>query len=127
MPIYEYTCGKCRAHIEVLQKITDKPLTRHAGCGGKLTKEWSQTSFQLKGSGWYVTDYAGRKQDGKEGKDAKDAKADSPETKDAKAESSKAESPKAESSSSGGAAPGGEKKKGGKKAAASNPPAGGGD
>ncbi len=71
MPIYEYSCGKCGAHLEVMQKISDKPLSRHARCGGKLTKEWSQTSFQLKGSGWYVTDYAGRKSEAKETKEAK--------------------------------------------------------
>lgn len=71
MPIYEYTCRKCKAHIEMMQKISDEPLKRHAGCGGKLEKEWSQTSFQLKGSGWYVTDYAGRKQDAKEGTETK--------------------------------------------------------
>ena len=66
MPIYEYTCQKCKAHVEALQKITDKPLTRCRKCGGKLEKEWSQTSFQLKGSGWYVTDYAGKKSDVKD-------------------------------------------------------------
>ncbi len=77
MPIYEYTCGKCGAHLEVMQKISDKPLSRHERCGGRLAKEWSQTSFQLKGSGWYVTDYAGRKAE------AKDAKADSSEAKPA--------------------------------------------
>jgi putative FmdB family regulatory protein len=71
MPIYEYTCQKCGAHLEVMQKITDKPLARHPKCGGKLSKEWSQTSFQLKGSGWYVTDYAGKKQDSKDGAETK--------------------------------------------------------
>lgn len=90
MPIYEYSCKKCGAHLEVMQKISDKPLARHARCGGRLTKEWSQTSFQLKGSGWYVTDYAGRKSDAKDGTgspDAKDGK-DSKDTKETKAEAS---------------------------------------
>ncbi|HEU4596210.1 MAG TPA: FmdB family zinc ribbon protein [Pyrinomonadaceae bacterium] len=91
MPIYEYSCGKCGAHLEVMQKITDKPLARHPKCGGKLSKEWSQTSFQLKGSGWYVTDYAGKKQDSKEGSESKaeapEAKAKGAEKSDAKAES----------------------------------------
>ena len=66
MPIYEYTCQKCGETIEAMQKITDKPLARHTRCGGRLEKQWSQTSFQLKGSGWYVTDYAGRRTNGKE-------------------------------------------------------------
>lgn len=61
MPIYEYACQKCGAHLEVMQKISDDPLKKHQSCGGKLEKQWSQTSFQLKGSGWYVTDYAGKK------------------------------------------------------------------
>lgn len=61
MPIYEYSCQKCRARVEVMQKITDKPLKRCKSCGGRLEKEWSATSFQFKGSGWYVTDYAGKK------------------------------------------------------------------
>ena len=68
MPIYEYTCLKCNAHTEVLQKITDKPLTRCRKCGGKLAKQWSQTSFQLKGTGWYVTDYAAKNSDAAEKK-----------------------------------------------------------
>src|ERR671916_538404 len=79
MPIYEYSCQKCGAHMEVMQKISDKPLARHAKCGGKLVKEWSRTGFQFKGEGWYVTDYAGKKSDAKE--DAKEAK---PEAADAK-------------------------------------------
>ena len=71
MPIYEYSCKKCGAHMEVMQKISDKPLARHAKCGGKLEKEWSRTGFQFKGTGWYVTDYAGKKSDAKEGKESK--------------------------------------------------------
>lgn len=57
MPIYEYACTKCGHQLEVMQKISDKPLTRCPNCRGKLEKLFSQTSFQLKGSGWYVTDY----------------------------------------------------------------------
>ncbi len=74
MPIYEYSCQKCGAHMEVMQKISDKPLARHAKCGGKLSKEWSRTGFQFKGSGWYVTDYAGRKSDAGEGGESKESK-----------------------------------------------------
>ena len=77
MPIYEYSCQKCGAHMEVMQKISDKPLARHAKCGGKLEKEWSRTGFQFKGSGWYVTDYAGKKSDAKEGGESGESKAES--------------------------------------------------
>lgn len=58
MPIYEYICEKCGTHIEVIQKISDAPLKRCSKCRGKLEKTVSRTSFQLKGSGWYVTDYS---------------------------------------------------------------------
>jgi putative FmdB family regulatory protein len=57
MPIYEYQCRECGEHFEVMQKISDAPLTECRACGGALEKQWSQTSFQLKGGGWYVSDY----------------------------------------------------------------------
>jgi putative FmdB family regulatory protein len=58
MPIYEYECRKCKAHIEAFQKVSDKPLTKCRNCGGKLEKKLSAPAIQFKGSGWYVTDYA---------------------------------------------------------------------
>jgi putative FmdB family regulatory protein len=57
MPIYKYTCEKCGSHVEVIQKVSDPPLKRCTKCRGKLAKAVSRTSFQLKGSGWYATDY----------------------------------------------------------------------
>ena len=92
MPIYEYLCKKC-GEFELMQRITEAPLTRCPTCDRKVTKLISSTSFQLKGSGWYVTDYA--RKDGK-GRDTSteaktDAKADSKATTgDAKEGSSKA-------------------------------------
>ena len=56
MPIYEYQCQTCGQVTEKLQKFSDEPL-RTCGCGGTLEKLISRSSFQLKGSGWYVTDY----------------------------------------------------------------------
>jgi len=58
MPIYEYVCEKCGSHIEVMQKISDPPLKRCQKCRGKLGKSVSRTSFQLKGGGWYASDYS---------------------------------------------------------------------
>jgi len=58
MPIYEYECTQCGRKEEVLQKFSDKPLTKCKYCSGKLHKLISQSSFHLKGTGWYVTDYA---------------------------------------------------------------------
>lgn len=60
MPIYEYECRKCKAHIEAFQKVSDKPLTKCRKCGGRLDKRISAPAIQFKGSGWYVTDYAGK-------------------------------------------------------------------
>lgn len=60
MPIYEYECRKCKAHMEVFQKISDKPPAKCRKCGGRLERKISAPAIQFKGSGWYVTDYAGR-------------------------------------------------------------------
>ena len=60
MPIYEYECTKCGKIEEVLQNFSDKPLTKCHSCTGKLQKLVSQSTFHLKGTGWYVTDYANK-------------------------------------------------------------------
>jgi putative FmdB family regulatory protein len=57
MPIYEYICSNCRETTEIIQKFSDKPLTKCPHCSGKLTRMISNCSFHLKGTGWYVTDY----------------------------------------------------------------------
>ncbi len=57
MPIREYKCTKCGDTTEVIQKINEKPLETCSKCGGKLEKLISNSSFVLKGSGWYKTDY----------------------------------------------------------------------
>jgi len=57
MPIYEYKCTKCNEQFEVMQKMSDDPLTECTKCGGELKKLITGTSFVLKGGGWYVTDY----------------------------------------------------------------------
>ncbi len=59
MPIYEYECSECGQIEEALQKMSDPPLSTCKHCHGKLHKILSQSSFHLKGSGWYVTDYGG--------------------------------------------------------------------
>lgn len=63
MPIYEYKCLDCEAHIEKRRKVSDEPLKVCENCGGNLQKQWSLSGFQFKGEGWYVTDYAGKKTD----------------------------------------------------------------
>lgn len=64
MPIYEYECNHCGEHFEAIQSFSDKPLDKCEKCGGPVTKLISQSSFHLKGSGWYVTDYSSSKRPG---------------------------------------------------------------
>jgi putative FmdB family regulatory protein len=59
MPIYEYKCNKCGV-FEVTQRITEKALKKCPTCKGRVERIISNTSFVLKGTGWYVTDYAKR-------------------------------------------------------------------
>ena len=61
MPVYEYQCSACKHIEEAFQKISDAPLTVCPKCHGPLSKIISHSSFHLKGSGWYVTDYGGTK------------------------------------------------------------------
>jgi len=58
MPIYEYECLSCGEIHEVVQRFSDEPLTICPDCNGRLKKIISNTSFILKGTGWYKTDYA---------------------------------------------------------------------
>jgi putative FmdB family regulatory protein len=109
MPIYEYQCQKCGT-FEVTQRITEKPLGKCPTCKGKVKKLISNTSFQLKGTGWYITDYA-RKDNNKEaakGENGAKSSAESKESKEtksapkaeAKSESSSSKSEKSSSASS---------------------------
>jgi putative FmdB family regulatory protein len=60
MPIYEYECKKCGAHVEAFQKVNDKPLTKCSKCRGKLERKISAPAIQFKGTGWYITDYGAK-------------------------------------------------------------------
>ena len=71
MPIYEYECTKCGRVEEVWQKFSDKALGTCKYCSGKLHKLISQSSFHLKGTGWYVTDYANKSQHNSSGNSGK--------------------------------------------------------
>ncbi len=71
MPIYEYSCLKCGERIEALQGLHDAPLTVCEACGGELKKLLSAPSFQFKGSGWYVTDYAKKDKKASESSESK--------------------------------------------------------
>ncbi|WP_250462957.1 MULTISPECIES: FmdB family zinc ribbon protein [unclassified Caballeronia] len=72
MPIYAYRCASCGHEKDVLQKMSDAPLTQCPACGqATFSKQVTAAGFQLKGSGWYVTDFRGGNNGGK----AKDAAA----------------------------------------------------
>ncbi len=73
MPIREYKCKDCGNYIEVIQGINEKPLEKCEKCGGKLEKLISNSSFVLKGSGWYKTDYASSGSSGSGSKSKKPA------------------------------------------------------
>lgn len=105
MPIYEYSCQKCGV-VEVTQRITEKALTKCPTCKSRVKKLISNTSFQLKGTGWYVTDYARKGQNGESksdsGSKSSSSSAASSETKSEtkKTESSSSSSEKSSSSTS---------------------------
>ena len=116
MPIYEYRCEKCGV-FEHTQRITDPALQRCPECKRKVRRLISNTSFQLKGSGWYVTDYAraggGKDKEKDRDKEKKDAGGDaasstassdgaSSSESAAKSEGAASESPKPESKKSAG-------------------------
>ena len=90
MPFYEYECQSCKFYTEVMQKITDAPLTKCPSCGKKkLVKLVSAPVFRLKGSGWYETDFKGDQDNKKnladrpEAEAAKDDKKPAADAKDA--------------------------------------------
>jgi putative FmdB family regulatory protein len=103
MPFYEYECSNCKFYSEVMQKISDAPLTKCPSCGkSALVKLVSAPNFRLKGGGWYETDFKGDKENkrnlaGAERDESSSGSSESPSKSDS---DSKTESTKAEASSS---------------------------
>jgi putative FmdB family regulatory protein len=92
MPIYEYECTKCGHQAEVWQRITDQSITKCERCKGKVRKLISQSSFHLKGTGWYVTDYSSKKgTDGKKPKKPESKVSEDTVKKDSAASATKSE------------------------------------
>lgn len=100
MPIYAYRCSACGHAKDVLQKLSDAPLTTCPACSAEsFSKQITAAGFQLKGSGWYVTDFRGGNSGGAAaGAAAAGAAASAPAAEPAKTESAAS----SESSSSGG-------------------------
>lgn len=86
MPIYEYICTACNHEFEKIQKFSDEPIRECEKCGGKVEKKISQSSFALKGTGWYITDYA-RKGEKKTDKKESDSTSEKKEAKEKKPDS----------------------------------------
>jgi putative FmdB family regulatory protein len=88
MPFYEYECKACKYYTEVMQKISDTPLTRCPSCGKRTLKKLvSVPVFRLKGAGWYETDFKSDKETRRNllGAEKEESKAESkPETTEAK-------------------------------------------
>jgi len=79
MPIYEYQCDACGHRFETIRKFSDAPIETCPKCGGHVQKLQAAPAFQLKGSGWYITDY-GKKDSGSSGKGGSEQKSGSSES-----------------------------------------------
>lgn len=96
MPFYEYECTKCNNQVEIFQKVSDPPIRKCELCNGKMKKLISQSTFHLKGSGWYVTDYKSKSG----GYDGKTGSGDTPAAKETKSGGTDTSQPKPETKKS---------------------------
>jgi putative FmdB family regulatory protein len=105
MPTYEYRCAKCEQHFDVYQSFSETPLTKHEGCGGKLTKVLSPAGIVLKGSGFYKTDNrSSSKSSSKKSTESTSSSSESSSSSSSSSDSSSSSSSDSKSSSSGGEA-----------------------
>jgi putative FmdB family regulatory protein len=105
VPLYEYECTKCHRRTEKIESVNGPHLKKCPHCGGKVESLISAPAIQFKGSGWYVTDYAGKSpasesakddkssSDKKESKDSKDSASKDFSSKDSSTKESKKEKP----------------------------------
>ena len=105
MPLYEYECEKCHRRTEKIENMNGPHLKKCPHCGGKVERLVSSSAIQFKGSGWYVTDYAGKKSSASEsaaaGKsDSKDSSGKENSAKDSGSKDSSSKESSKESSSS---------------------------
>ena len=97
MPFYEYECSNCKFYSEVMQKITDPPMTKCPSCGKKALKKLvSAPNFRLKGGGWYETDFKGDQESKRNLAGAEKDDSPKPEATSASSESAKTEASKPE-------------------------------
>ena len=108
MPLYEYQCNKCKHKFEKIQKFSDPPIKKCPECGAPVEKLLHAPAVQFKGTGWYVTDYAGKdkseksKAESSSGSEKKEStgKEDGAKSKDKESSSKKSEPKKSESKKS---------------------------
>ena len=105
VPLYEYKCLKCNRRTEKIEPVNGPHLKKCPHCGGKVESLISAPAIQFKGSGWYVTDYAGKSpasesakeekssSDKKDSKDSKDSSSKDSSSKDSSSKESKKEKP----------------------------------
>ena len=98
MPIYEYECDKCGHHVEALQKITDAPIIECDQCHSEMKKLISQSTFHLKGTGWYVTDYASKNKNSQVGEKEKASAGNDTPKKKVEAKTATEKAPKKDAS-----------------------------
>ena len=101
MPIYEYECTKCGHQIEEWQSFSDPPIVNCQLCKGKMRKLISQSSFHLKGTGWYVTDYASKRNGNVGNTNKTDKDSESKKERGSTDSADSTEKPKKESASTG--------------------------
>ena len=102
MPLYEYQCAKCGKRTEKIENVSGPHLKKCPHCGGKVERMMSAPAIQFKGSGWYVTDYAGKssaKEAGQTDSSGSDSSKESPAKDSAAKESTAKESTAKESAS----------------------------
>jgi len=89
MPIYEYACTDCGHELEILQKMNDLPLEQCPACNqNTLKKQISAAAFHLKGTGWYETDFKGKKKPPKSEEKTETKKTDTEKTETKKTDTS---------------------------------------
>jgi len=101
MPLYEYKCAKCGHRFEKIVKFSDPPIKKCPKCNGKLEQLISSPAIQFKGTGWYVTDYAGKsapaEESAKKSEETKSSEQKADEKSDQKSKDKKKESSAKES------------------------------
>ena len=104
MPLYEYQCDACQQRFEIIQKYSDPPPESCARCGkGPVHRLLSTPAIQFKGSGWYITDYAGGRSSAASSTSASEGESKSGEAKKESAKPAAESSTKSDSSSSSSA------------------------